>query len=324
MNILYIRYILSGEIGIVISIIGIIIALFALFIKVESKNKKWRALFSGVDAFLILALLINTYTMRNHELMPNVETLTVDSAKQTLFGLGFNNVSIIGANEKLVSGTSIVKSQNETAGVVINTNTTIVLSCASNDELVEDVSSENGKTKDNLNNEIDSNNIENPTMEDSDKSIETTVSNDGYETNDSVDEKEIVNISDSVVGTQSNITTSNLAIIIKDYEFFTDGFHYGKPISGNTYTVVDFDQGISGHFSYSRELTDIEYEKWGHGGKLLDESGQECGFANSFFSDYEGIFAVELSANIPPGNYVYVLYQFINYQYCEARISFSI
>lgn len=136
--------------------------------------------------------------------------------------------------------------------------------------------------------------------------------------------RKIVNISDSAVDTQSDITTSNLAIVIEDYDFFTDGFHYRKLISENTYNVVDFDQGISGHFTYSRELTDIEYENWGHGGKLLNESGQECGFANSFFSDYEGIFAVELSPNIPSGNYVYVLYQFINYQYCEARISFSI
>ena len=102
------------------------------------------------------------------------------------------------------------------------------------------------------------------------------------------------------------------------------GFYYEMPIDENSYSFVDFDMGISGHFSYSRELTEQEYENWDHGGKILDVNGEEVNINASFFSTFDGVFVVELPEYMPKGDYVYLLYQFINDEYCEVRILFSV
>ena len=127
----------------------------------------------------------------------------------------------------------------------------------------------------------------------------------------------------TISGSESSPSNNGLSIIIDDYEFFTDGFYYEMPIDENYYNFVDFDRGISGHFSYSRELTEQEYENWGHGGKILDVNGEEVNNA-SFFSTFDGVFAVEFPEYMPKGDYVYLLYQLIDNKYCEARISFSV
>lgn len=123
---------------------------------------------------------------------------------------------------------------------------------------------------------------------------------------------------------QSNTTSSGVSIIIKDFEFFKNGFYYEMPIDENSFSFVDFDYGISGHFNYSRELTNQEYENWGHGGKILAKNGIEFSINATFFSTPDGAFAVELPESMPKGDYIYVLYQFINDEYCEARIPFTI
>ena len=128
----------------------------------------------------------------------------------------------------------------------------------------------------------------------------------------------------TISGSESHPSDNGLSIMIDDYESFTDGFYYKMPIDENSYSFVDFDKGISGHFSYSRELTEQEYENWGHGGKILDANGEDTNINASFFSTSDGVFAVEFPKNMPKGDYVYLLYQFINDEYCEARISFSI
>lgn len=124
-----------------------------------------------------------------------------------------------------------------------------------------------------------------------------------------------------IIGVESSPSTSNLSIIIEDYETFTDGFHYEIP---NSDSFVDFDKGISGHFSYSRELTEQEYENWRHGGKILDKNGKETNIEATFFSTSDGVFAVEFPEHMPKGDYLYLLYQFINDEYYETRISFTV
>lgn len=124
-----------------------------------------------------------------------------------------------------------------------------------------------------------------------------------------------------IIGVENSPSIDNLSIIIEDYETFTDGFHYEIP---NSNSFVDFDRGISGHFSYSRELTEQEYKNWGHGGKILDTNGKETNIDASFFSTSDGVFAVEFPEHMPKGDYLYLLYQFINDEYYEARISFTI
>ena len=118
-------------------------------------------------------------------------------------------------------------------------------------------------------------------------------------------------------------STGDLSLIIDDYQLFYDGFYHQMPESGSSYSFVEFDQGISGHFSYSRELTDIEYEDWGHGGKILDANGNELDIDASFYATTDGVFAVELPEDMPSGTYTYLLYLFVHDEYCEARIPFT-
>ena len=118
-------------------------------------------------------------------------------------------------------------------------------------------------------------------------------------------------------------STGDLSLIIDDYQPFYDGFYHQIPESESSYSFVEFDQGISGHFSYSRELTDIEYEDWGHGGKILDANGNELDIDASFYATTDGVFAVELPEGMPSGTYTYLLYLFVHDEYCEARIPFT-
>ena len=118
-------------------------------------------------------------------------------------------------------------------------------------------------------------------------------------------------------------SAGDLSLIINDYQLFYDGFYHQMPESGSSYSFVEYDQGISGHFSYSRELTDIEYEDWGHGGKILDANGNELDIDASFYATTDGVFAVELPEDMPSGTYTYLLYLFVHDEYCEARIPFT-
>lgn len=127
-----------------------------------------------------------------------------------------------------------------------------------------------------------------------------------------------------IIESESSSSTGDLSIIIEDYELFTDGFYYEMPIDENSYSFVDFDRGISGHFSYSRELTEQEYKNWSHGGKILNANGNESDIDAVFFSTSDGVFAVQLPEYIPKGDYLYILYQFINDKYYETRISFEV
>ncbi|MBP3855109.1 MAG: PASTA domain-containing protein [Ruminiclostridium sp.] len=130
---------------------------------------------------------------------------------------------------------------------------------------------------------------------------------------------------ETVLNESSATSTGDISIKISEYQFFDidEGFHYEEPY-GDGNMIVDFDRGISGHFSYSRELTESELESWRHGGEILDSSGNKIIEDPTFFSTPSGVFAVEFPKNMPSGNYTYVLYHFINDFYCDARINFTI
>lgn len=122
---------------------------------------------------------------------------------------------------------------------------------------------------------------------------------------------------------QTNTTSSGLSLSISDCQYFYDGFYHQIPESDSSYSFVEYDQGISGHFSYSRELTDVEYEDWGHNGKILDTNGNELDINASFYATTDGVFAVELPKDMPSGNYIYILCLYLCDEYCEARIPFT-
>lgn len=122
---------------------------------------------------------------------------------------------------------------------------------------------------------------------------------------------------------QINTTSSGLSLFINDCQYFYNGFYYRAPETDSSYSYIEYDQGISGHFSYSRELTDIESAAWGHDGEILDMDGNELDIDASFYATADGLFAVGLPENMPSGNYIYLLYLYIGGEYCEVRIPFA-
>lgn len=139
MNILYIRYLFSGHIELILSIFSIIFALITWLKKVKPKNKKCCFLFCSFAAILVLALLVNAYMMKDYIKMPNVKTLKVDTAKQTLYELGFENVLIVEKDNITVSSESIIELQSETANSIVKKDIEIILVCTLNeDKLIDD------------------------------------------------------------------------------------------------------------------------------------------------------------------------------------------
>ncbi len=102
---------------------------------------------------------------------------------------------------------------------------------------------------------------------------------------------------------------------------FSEEYNY-QPNNDNW--LVRFERNISGTFEYSRPLTESELADWSHGGKLIDENGQEYDKDISFFSSHDGVFAIELPETMPKGTYTYMIYQYIEGQYCEAEINFTV
>ena len=123
--------------------------------------------------------------------------------------------------------------------------------------------------------------------------------------------------------------TLGLSIIVDEYEFFYDGYHYEQLDEENEgyYWSIDFDKGIAGKFHYSRPLTDEELRNWGHGGELYDSSGNKVGEENNyphFWSDPTGHFAMQFPKDLEPGKYTYVFYNVIGLEYVETKIEFTI
>ena len=272
MSILELRYYLATEIGLIVSIISLAVALFTVLVTFKKKNPTVQICMCIIVVLLVGLLLVNQSDMKNYIKVPYVESISVEFARHDLINAGFDrsDISVLNDDAAISDSTAKVQKQSIQGGTIVAKGTKITLDCISN--------------------------------------LYTGI----YEENMVIS------------GVESSTSTDSLSIIIEDYELFTDGFHYEFPIDENSYSFVDFDRGISGHFSYSRELTEQEYKNWGHGGKILDASGNETDIDASFFSTSDGVFAVELPEYMPKGDYVYLLYQFINDAYYEARIDFTV
>ncbi len=122
---------------------------------------------------------------------------------------------------------------------------------------------------------------------------------------------------------QIGTTSNSLSLFINDCQYFYNGFYYRAPETESSYSYIEYDQGISGHFSYSRELTDIEYATWGHNGEILDADGNKLDIEASFYASSDGIFAISLPKNMPSGNYVYLLRLYMGDEHFEMRIPFT-
>lgn len=124
------------------------------------------------------------------------------------------------------------------------------------------------------------------------------------------------------VGTITHIPSVNgLSLQIDDCIIKSDGYFYQ---SAEDWYIHMNGLCITGTFHYSTELSDKQIADWGHGGKILDAYGNDYSKDAEFFSDYNGNYAVKIPEAMATGNYTYVLYQFIENEYCEVRIPFTI
>ena len=110
--------------------------------------------------------------------------------------------------------------------------------------------------------------------------------------------------------------------LVVDDSFYME--YHSDNFPGET-LVIDNGPGIHGTFKYSRELTEYERLKWGHTGKLYDDSGElvgEPGNYPTFWSLSDGYFAMGFPKGFKHVKYVYELDNVIGDQWVTATIEF--
>ena len=122
-----------------------------------------------------------------------------------------------------------------------------------------------------------------------------------------------------------NDSASNVRITIDEYSIFSEGYRYEwiDDNSPNTVSLIEFEKGIYGTFSYSRDLTEPELDGWGHSGNLYTSEGTIVDEKNNhpnFWCMSDGRFAVEFPMGLGRGKYIYELIVWIN----DVQISDSI
>lgn len=288
MDILEIRFLLASQAGFVLSVFSIFLACIALFVAVQKGNKSLRVLIAVVFLLLTATVTVNMFDIQNNYTdIPEVVGMNPENAKLRLSMAYINaqKIRITFQNGAESSDNAVVESQSLKGKQKIKKDDIYIeLKCKPNENTVE----------------LSEYNTIIP-------KIQGTITSNGN--------------TSSVP--QNNTPSNELSIIIEDCDFFNDGFHYEMPADDVTY-IVDFEKGISGHFSYSRELMEQEYENWSHGGEILNPNGEVCNIKASFFSTVDGVFAVELPPYMAKGNYICLLYQYINDKYYEARFPFRI
>lgn len=130
-------------------------------------------------------------------------------------------------------------------------------------------------------------------------------------------------------GTDSTkIDLEELQLCIEEWKLYEDGYHYEEPTENpGENIIVDFERGIMGKFSYSRELTKEEKDSFSHTGELYDEFGHKVGNETdlpSYFSSLSGTFILEFPKELPAGKYTYELIHYIFDRRLTATINFTI
>lgn len=272
------KYMIASETGVILGILGVIIAIISLWIS----KKKEKTLVS-IFAILICCVLAINYVSINfiagesYSKVPNVSGISLGSARTVVRGMKFVEKVVTMSGEK-VSEEAIVLGQSPEAFDYAQEGTEVILVVSSKEKAT--------------------------TTEDIKEKLTAELTSD------------------------SSNNIDPLSLKIKDWDF-KDKFHNEQAIPGeqDTYWITDLGMGISGAFSYSRPLNEQELENWMHGGKLYDANGNEVGVEGnypSFWSNPEGLFAVEFPKDLPHGNYTYELYQFIDGQYVSDMITFTV
>lgn len=284
MNILEIRMWFATEYGLVLTIIGILLTIMS-FANVINRHKLLCICICFFSSVTIVLIVFNMIDFqKNYVDIPKVENIDTENAKMMLAQAGVDINNVFVIGDQ---GTPISENNSK----VVKQSECGICKKTNNSLIVELM----------------------------------CVPYDTYTPNSDSNDPSSSTKNEIVFSTPQSSTASNdLSIIIKDYEFFENGFYYEMPIDENSFSFVYYKNGISGTFEYSRELTSQEYENWGHGGKILNKDGIECIIDASFFSTSDGIFAIELPEDMPKGDYIYVLYQSINGEYCEAFLPFTV
>ena len=101
---------------------------------------------------------------------------------------------------------------------------------------------------------------------------------------------------------------------------------YPDPDGTGATCLIQLEKGISGKFSYSRELTQSELNDWWHSGILYDAEGNrlETGADFRWWAISSGDFAAQLPAGLKAGNYIYELLLTINGKSYSLKSPFTL
>ena len=119
-------------------------------------------------------------------------------------------------------------------------------------------------------------------------------------------------VTESSVKAELTANTGSLSISINDCEQFTEGLHFERPDPEDSSIInyYDFKKGVTGSFSFSRELSKEEQANSSFSGSLFDMNGVEYlpnGEYPTIWAEWDekgGFFVVEFPDSTSPGTYI--------------------
>lgn len=285
-------YVISKEIGTILGVLGLIVAIVLAIMQSKKGNKKLMY-FSAVIGLLLFSLVLCLFYVNYNKLeyveVPKLISLSDDNARQSLSLVGLDCIEEYGDGD--ASGPEFyVTAQYPEVGTIVP---------KSSDVRIKLSSRETNQGKDLVS--------VTPSLTPTPTSVEIT----------NIPTQQII-----------NNTETRISLHITDNYSIENSFRYeGSLNDGSQNYEIDFGKCLVGKFEYSRPLTNEEKLNWTHGGKLFYENGQEVvikGNYPSFWSNANGLFAVEFPKDTPAGKYKYLLYQFVNDQYIYDELSFQI
>ena len=273
------KYILSTETGLILGVLGIILAVISIWLK---KRQSVKSIVTALALVLCFAAVFNHIhvdyiTKEEYSNMPDLHGVPLDDARLLLRSIGLKEKPSA-INGQTITDASTVFEQELAAHTQVKKGTEVLLFV--------------------------------------------------YAEATSVDHDAIDNVLTERQSLNKPADTESLTLHIDSYQF-NDTYYYEQPnpdVPGE-YWIIEFENGISGTFSYSRPLSEQESKNWFHGGKLYDADHKEVivnGNYPSIWSCPEGLFAVEFPHGMAHGNYTFELYQFLDGVYVSDMIEFTV
>ncbi|MCH5316958.1 MAG: PASTA domain-containing protein [Eubacterium sp.] len=320
-----ILYMLSNEIGLILSIVSLLFAIIIWFFPNLSNGKKCGI--ASICIFILLLLGGNYLFMQDYVSVPYVEGLEFFSAEHKL---NESYLYAVPVSEQTFSRNDYVKMQSIEYGSIVKKGETIVL-------ILSPTQGRDTTTIPHTEDEITTN----KTIAPSTNARKTTIQNVTTTKENTIEIGSVINSentqnsftegtennSEKTTASENSVTVTqnyDLEIIVDNYKIFFDG--YDEPDNPHNWGI-EYDKGISGKFHYSRELTEEESSNWFQGGKLLDADGNKIGEEGNYpiiWSSKEGYFAMQFPEGLEPGDYTFVIFHLINSHSIYYYLDFTI